>query len=424
VKKITFIAICLFMAVACNNEPQKPAEVSQSATPVSPAGFSSSEVEPYPSPVEDLVPIPAAPVAADQSQSPDLTAYPSRTQVMYTSEDDVKKRGESVFLTAANAELTGEKNIAYAAAFQIAWDTLIEKIVKEKIQLEGNPRLAQILNAGTISKKDLSEKDYFTDAGFKKDGIEQRVRDGLKKKFNTEPINDIRLGHPEDILAYAYLYKNIRFEPKFEREHNFSFFPAGGRPQRVEAFGLKSYKPHDKIQAETAKNIKINYYTAASFVVTIRAKDSEDEIIFALIPREETLGAAIKKALSLRKENTDMAEDDSLLIPEIRFDVTEEYKELYKVVLNSISGLPPRSYKITKALQTVKFDMDYEGVKLIAEAVIGMSGAAGPGAPRPQPKFMHFNRPFLLMMKEKDGQNPYFALWVENEKILTNYKRI
>ncbi|MDR0645694.1 MAG: tetratricopeptide repeat protein, partial [Elusimicrobiota bacterium] len=327
----------------------------------------------------------------------------SKDEQSSQSQQSGGQKGQSIFMTAANAPLTEGANVVYAAAFQMAWDTLIDKIIKDKIQLEGNPPLAKALNLGRIGKKDLSSEAYFADAGSKKDGIEQRVRNGLKQKFNTEPINDISLKNPDDILAYAYLYKNLTFNPKFEKNNYFYFMG-----EDVEAFGINSFNPYDKAQAQMAQNVKINYYrprsydektntsTRKSFVVTINSKDNNDEIIFALIEKEKDLELAIKKALSLRKENISMEKDDVLLIPAIKFDETKEFQELYKNIINYAP------YAIAKALQTVKFDMNYEGVKLIVEAVIaGFTSPAPQPQPKKLPKIMRFDSPFLVLMKEK-----------------------
>lgn len=36
------------------------------------------------------------------------------------------------------------------------------------------------------------------------------------------------------------------------------------------------------------------------------------------------------------------------------------------------------------------------------------------------PKKLIFDKPFLLYMKEKDSNKPYFAMWVDNSEIMLN----
>lgn len=325
----------------------------------------------------------------------------------------IADKESGVWVTAVtDAVLPPNANTAYASAFQIAWDTLIDKVIYKKPELLGKPPLADKLNEQRMGAGDIHPSAYFADAGYKKDGIEKRVIDGLKKKFNTEPINDISLSNASDVLAYAYMQKNLRFAQKFEIQEDFSFTSDSGKESKVGAFGIKNYSSANEQQREMAAAVTVNYYTPQSFVITLKGKDAEDEIILALIPKEKTLEAAVNKAVSLRTGGERLREQDRFLIPNLKFDVTQNFDELKKLLLN-FDG-----YAISEALETIIFSLDAEGVELKAEAVIKMTrSAARPSSALP-PKIMYFNKPFLVILKEKDGQNPYFALWVDNDKIM------
>ena len=65
---------------------------------------------------------------------------------------------------------------------------------------------------------------------------------------------------------------------------------------------------------------------------------------------------------------------------------------------------------IEKAMETVKFEMDNTGVKLKSEAaIIAKMTALLPSA---EPRYFYFDDTFVLFLKEKGKDKPYFALRV------------
>jgi hypothetical protein len=323
-------------------------------------------------------------------------------------------------------ELSANTNVAYAAAFPIAWNTLIKKVTKVKPQFSSDIPLANKLNEQKTGAQDISADAYFAAAGFKKDGIEQRVKSGMKKKFGAAPINDIFLQRPDDILAYAYMDKNLSFGNKFDTNKDFIFTSGNGSKTNIEAFGTEGANGAGK--DILVRMITVNHYTPESFVITLKSKikynchnfddrefcdlkDGNDEIIFAMIPRENTLSATVNKALSLRAEQNIMEDEDELLIPKLDFDVTQEFKEL-----SNVSIINFKNYSISKALETIIFMLDEDGVRVKAEAKVDFT--LGMHFPEKKPRKIYFNKPFLVMLKEKNAVNPYFALWVDNADIM------
>ena len=77
------------------------------------------------------------------------------------------------------------------------------------------------LKASTFSSNDLDAASYVALAGFVKDGIHQKIQGSLDRKFGGAatprliPAKDSTT-RPQDILAYAYLFKNLEFAIPFE----------------------------------------------------------------------------------------------------------------------------------------------------------------------------------------------------------------
>jgi hypothetical protein len=61
--------------------------------------------------------------------------------------------------------------------------------------------------------------------------------------------------------------------------------------------------------------------------------------------------------------------------------------------------------------------MDEKGVRLRSESHVGIGCSGSPPEVR-----MIFDRPFLVMLKRIDAENPYFAMWVDNAELLVKPK--
>ena len=62
------------------------------------------------------------------------------------------------------------------------------------------------------------------------------------------------------------------------------------------------------------------------------------------------------------------------------------------------------------ALQTIQFGLDRSRAELSSESQIIVKSA--PAA------FLHFNRPFLVLIKKRDAEQPFFVMWVDNAELL------
>ena len=66
-------------------------------------------------------------------------------------------------------------------------------------------------------------------------------------------------------------------------------------------------------------------------------------------------------------------------------------------------------YHIAKALQTIRFKLDRSGAELSSESQIFCL-----------PDATHFvlDRPFLIVVKKRGAQRPFFVMWVDNAELL------
>lgn len=154
-------------------------------------------------------------------------------------------------------------------------------------------------------------------------------------------------------------------------------------------------------------------------------------MLLAKIPAESTMQATIDKILKrvtspnpLHTRFTLEWEED-LLIPKLSFHIMKSYDELLgsELVDQPISqGRSEYPEFIIKAEQATAFVLNERGAKLESTAEIeGFIGDFGDDAPPPPPpkiRKFHFDRPFLVLLREQKSHEPYFAVWIANTELM------
>ena len=308
-----------------------------------------------------------------------------------------------------NQKMVKGKNLLYCSTFQLAWNELKDKIIKEDIKLQNEPSMVGILNKKYASKADLSTNSYVATAGYGRENIINKINAALKNKFGTNAPKLKDMLMPDDVIAYAYLYKNLVFNPVFEEIKNPIKFDSGNT---IKAFGINKFEyKHKKI----AEQITIPYYkNSDEFIVKLTPKGSNDEIFLAKIQPKGNLSDTLKYAQSkINIFNNDYLEEgDTLQIPKFDFKIDHSYDELVgKRLLNKNFN----RYVIAKAIQNTSFKLNEKGAILKSEAKIIMQKCI---AVQKAPKKLIFNKPFLIYLKEKRAINPYLVIWVDNTDLL------
>jgi hypothetical protein len=306
-------------------------------------------------------------------------------------------------------DITQGKNLIYCNTFQIAWNELKDSVIKEDIRLTDEPAIVKFLNKSLSTKADISEDCYVAMAGFGKDDIVAKINKALKQKFmDNAPVLNVQI-ESHWILAYAYLFKELVFETQFEALKAPITFDTGGDAVKVKAFGVKVFSRESARHAELAKQVEVlDYEDQSDFIISLKSKSSNGQIILARVEPKETLLDTFKSVEARIKEAEPESLDmnDSLQIPKFDLDLQHSYSELVEKGFRN-SGF--ESYSIAEAVQTIRFKLNEKGVLLKSEARIICWG---------EDRDMIFNGPFLIYLKEKNGKYPYFAMWVGNAELL------
>ncbi|MBC7766047.1 MAG: hypothetical protein H7Y41_06130, partial [Hyphomonadaceae bacterium] len=261
------------------------------------------------------------------------------------------------------ARIVGGKNLVYCSTFQLSWNELKNNIIKEDIKLNQEIDIVSKLNKGLSTKLDIDDKDYVAMVGMKKDNIVQTINTQLVKKFNPSTpklIDELR--NDDDILAYSYLYKSLKFAHKFEIIKNDIVFKDGTKSKNVSAFGLEEYSSNNHQKYRDLVDI-IDYKSDLDFIIRLHSNTQSDEIIIANISPQDTLLKTLEMIDNRVKngKQQSLAERDTLQIPKLSFNLSHSFSELTGKYLSNNNFT---KYYISEAKQDITFQLDENGAQL------------------------------------------------------------
>lgn len=287
-------------------------------------------------------------------------------------------------------------NNVWVGTLDLAWKELKERINLSTIEIEGgNSQIVKDLNESTFTKKMLDQNDYEINVertflnGYKIDAI-------LNKKLNfLEPFDN-----------FSQDYTHLTFGNNQEYIKYFGI-NAGSSEKMNKNIEILFYNTADD------KNLYTIYGRTASKDIAIKLKTKEgDEIILYRTNEKKSFEEYYDDIQTKAKAYTgskEFSKDDQLEIPYIRINGMINYDELYGKEIRNSNGL-----YIYDVNQYVNFSLNEKGCNLSSKAtmIIEPEGIVG------EPKYFYFTDTFILFMKEKDSDKPYFALKVDNSDIL------
>ena len=303
-------------------------------------------------------------------------------------------------------------NYVWAAAMNLAWTELTDNIIKEPITLDTDDAEAlntlNKLNHPVVGTDDLDAASYYVKSGYGQQTVDTINRE-CRAKFPNKSIPDLKLQLGEmDILAYAYLLKEVQYEVKFEQKE------LRWGDEWVKGFAA---------DAESYQNVSVlSYENEDRFIVGIKLKDATDQIYLAkgypmeqpdsLLSHLQNLAPAGKPWDEIGKR---MNKKDVFHAPMLSLKHERSYEEMLG---KSLKNTKFRDYTIGIMREIIKFDMDETGAKVENEAVIGLITSVGPNAQPYQPKVMILDKPYWVVMKRASSDNPYFLLGVNNNQLM------
>lgn len=313
-------------------------------------------------------------------------------------------------------------NVIWCGTLQLAWNEAI-RLVGEKLQFVTQPPVVDLLNREDFTKADLNPGCYVAVADFEHNHVEDKIRAALEKVFHGAASPELipepeRNPHPYDFVAYAYLFKDLQFPEVFAQNLPISFPNA---PHGVQAFGFQQHK--EKLPPGVFKQVKIyDYQGPDDFIISLKTSDPQDQLILAKVAPGQSLSDTIATVLGRMTHGPMVVakERDILSIPKLNYDLRGDFPELEGLTLKPGPNTPVKNLVTREVKQLIRFQLNEKGAVLKSEATMVVTASI-----RMMPLDLHemiFNQPFLILMKQADAPQPYFAMWVGNASLLVPAK--
>jgi hypothetical protein len=327
---------------------------------------------------------------------------------------------QTVVAPTLDAPIPEGKSAVWCASFQLAWDRLKKDVAKGPLEVQNAEAVAARLNAAEYPESSLDPTTFFAAAGLTKNGIVERIKAEMEKRFPETPTPEL---DPtlDGAVAYGYLKAGVKYSlPFFDNDKAFTFTDSAGISTRVKSFGVrrKDEDAYNQLRKQVAilylPEVLIEKEEITEFILDPCRDSSPYQILLARVDRKATLAATLADAERKIKEHptnefTSRFQGTTLLIPGMQWRVRHHFEELEgkdKQLLNpSLKGL-----YLDTALQTIDFRLDRGGAELASEAKgVGKKGGRS---------FFECNRPFLVYMKKRGGSQPFLVMWVANAELM------
>lgn len=281
------------------------------------------------------------------------------------------------FVSTFESKLNSNQNIIYSVTLPFAWN---------EIRTEIN---FPITNINDNALKELNLTDSF-----------QNTLN--KNEYETTVVIENLL-----IKATAYFRKSLPFSEPFHKYDE----PLKFDNQNVENFGFSGDEP----------NAKINFYKDDSnFSISLLPAEKEHEIIL-MMTEDSTLNSFAQYFEFFKKEVENQKSEgyswkshftylDKVRIPMIEFNLKKKYNELIGNQFQAKNLM----YEIVDVNQQNAFVLNEKGAEV--ESMAAMDAAAS--AEEIEPKNLIFNKPFLVFLKRKNSDFPYFAVYIHDTELL------
>ena len=296
----------------------------------------------------------------------------------------------------------------WCGTFQLIWNDLKNDLAKQDIVFFFFLEVVENLNKETFTIDDISEESYYKKIGTTSIELKEEIENAIKEKFNeTSSILDDfdwENARPEDYFLYVMLKKEFEFETEFEEVENGKF----GEYDDIEFFGIETDET-----GSLRSQVQVLYYDSKdNFAIKLKTKQN-DEVILCKNPEGNTFNEIYQNILTKQSEyggEEYLQEGELLKIPNIKID---EKNEITEVENKSFLFSNGDEYKISKALQTIEFELDRKGGRITSEAGMMVQRQSIEFEPEEKREFFIDNT-FAIFLVEEEKDTPYFAGFIND----------
>ena len=339
----------------------------------------------------------------------------------------------TVVVPTLDAPIPNGKNAIWCASFESAWKAL-QELVGEPITFDPPTDAAKSLNNVTDPRPHIPAASLYVAAGSNPVATINQIATDLKQRFPSKEPPTFQGIVPESFITYAYLEANVKFSrPYDQNKQPLTFVEAGGRRTEVHSFGILSenHDARDKLWHQPRVLFRKGepHEDSFEFAIDLCTNSSPSQLVIARIDREPTLSAAIARVEREMVEMPQLVEVEAaksgrytaerlhtiestgaMLVPDFHWAMSHRFTQLEGARLANERF---KSQVLGVAQQDILFRLDKSGAELKSEAK-----AYAPG----EPTHFFLDRPFLVYMKKRGAEMPYFVMWVDNAELLRLWK--
>ncbi len=335
------------------------------------------------------------------------------TYTIYNNYVKENKNGENATVKPTyTASLSNiEDNVIWVGTFQLVWNDFMDELVGGPIEfVDGESELANELNKQSFTVNELSEDSYYKKFGETSLELKEEIENGIKEKFNeqSEVLDRIDWESPyRGHVLYVMLKKEFEYIEPFKELGRTTF---ADENVFVKYFGI-----NDVSEDSGVATVDILFYNSETdFAIKLNTKEGEEVYLY----RGANMDSGFNDIYEDLKNKTteyagrkELEAGDIVKIPMIKIKEDINYDELCN---REIKGY--EEY-ISKAIQTIDFELDNYGGYVKSEAAIETLKQAILNNSINAFRFEYTDE-FVLFLKEEDKEIPYLALKVADTKAL------
>jgi hypothetical protein len=327
------------------------------------------------------------------------------------------------------------KNVIWCATFAAAVKKLERDVLREPLTVDGAATLTQRLAAAPDPAADMPEEDCYVAAGTSTDDILNTIRREMTQRFPAAQIPEFPVIEGDYFVCFSHLDTQAPFKlPYNDSTHPLEFHSGDGTTATLQSFGIErddhfSNRLRQQVDVLYARGMTDGPRTKiGEFALDLCRSSSPNQIVVAKLKRQPTLAKTLEavesrigtpaftrptqdqdKALfHLTHEQLEFG--DTLQVPNIHFLVEHTYTELY---MKRISNAGWENSIIADSYQSIEFLLDRHGARVASTASVAIASIAN--------KHFTLDGPFLIYIKMRDVERPFFVMWVENAELLQKW---
>lgn len=293
----------------------------------------------------------------------------------------------------------------WCGTMNLLWNDFMQTL-GDDISFESESFILEHLNKGTFTSTNLDENSFYKAIGAPTLDFKKEIEKNIKEKFQeTSDILDQFTwnGSTDEYFFYTMLKKEFSFSKAFDDLKKGNF----GETKNISFFGISS-----DTNEEVLNQVDVLYYfDESSYAVRLKTT-GEDEIYLI---RDSQMNSffdiyqAMKEKEGYYKGDKTFTKFDTLKVPNLNLKTKKELKELEEITF--LANKKP--YKISKAVQMIQFELDKKGGKIKSESAMEVNRVSFEGVQVPSRNFS-FDQPFVLFLKERKSDYPYFGAKIED----------